>query len=244
MTPAIANIAFDLFLDGGPLMWPLLVCLIAALTVMAERAYWWHTLGCRNDRTCAQKALERIAAGDSGEALELCEKEMGPCASTLQDGLRCAEAPIAAMLAKASEVIEEAEKRLWVLGSFITMAPLLGLLGTVSGIMRSFNFVGDEALAVTKVSGGIAEALIATACGLAIAILCLVPYNYFNRRLGALRSGLERTINQAEVTFATCTRNDACRAKPCAKRTDGSQAQEPKDNSSMPRSEALQTAEF
>ncbi len=81
----------------------------------------------------------------------------------------------------------------------ITLAPLLGLFGTVAGLMGSFAAIGTDQLAVSKVTGGIGEALIATACGIAIAVICLLPYNFFRKRVSVLRSSLERWINHSEL---------------------------------------------
>jgi biopolymer transport protein ExbB len=200
MNPILGNVVLNLFFKGGPIMWPILVCLIAALAVVAERALWWWGQ-CRRQRPdLLNESYAALSAGDFMTALSLTSNAPDPFLRTLRDGILHAHSSfLGAMQLRASDELEHAEKRLWVLSTFITLAPLLGLLGTVTGIMHAFNFVGDEQLAAAKVSGGIAEALIATACGLGIAIFCLIPYNYLTRRTSTLRARLERTINHAEL---------------------------------------------
>jgi biopolymer transport protein ExbB len=99
-------------------------------------------------------------------------------------------------------VVHELERYLNTLGTIAAITPLLGLLGTVTGIMGSFSSIGGSELAVEKVTGGIGEALIATAFGLGIAIVTLIPYNWFHSLVASLQHDIETAANNVEVFTA------------------------------------------
>ena len=181
-------------------MWPILATFFLALCVVLDRCYWWLRFRGTLQPEKQEDALAAIGIGDFPAAWTLANTTGEPFLTNLREGMTHAHTSmLAAMQLHATQIIEKSEARMWVLSTMITLAPLLGLFGTVVGIMGSFSFVGDEQLAATKVSGGIAEALIATACGIAIAIMCLLPYNFFRKRVSVLRGSFERWINHTEL---------------------------------------------
>lgn len=196
----LANIVVKTFLEGGWVMWPILATFFLALCVILDRMVWWLRLQSTLQTAKQEQARTAIGTGDFSGAWRLTQNTADPYLKNLAEGITHARTSmLAAMQLDATHLIEKSEARMWVISTLITLAPLLGLFGTVVGIMGSFSFVGDEQLAATKVSGGIAEALIATACGIAIAILCLLPYNFFRKRVAILRGSLERWINHTEL---------------------------------------------
>lgn len=196
----LSNIIVETFIEGGWVMWPILGTFFLALCVVLDRAVWWLRYQATLQTSVQEQARVAIGTGDFTTAWKLGESTNEPFLQNLKEGMTHAHTSmLAAMQLHATRLIEKSEARMWVLNTLITLAPLLGLFGTVVGIMGSFSFIGDEQLAASKVSGGIGEALIATACGIAIAILCLLPYNFFRKRVSVLRGSMERWINHTEL---------------------------------------------
>jgi len=197
----VANIVVDTFLHGGIIMWPLLVLSLSALAVIAERLVWWLAARRKLDPNNLDRAYRALAQGERNQALEVAVKSSDPRLKVIAYGLEHPEAVLeVAMQVRQSDELKHARRFLSVMDTVITLAPLLGLLGTVTGIMQSFKFVGgDQELAAAKVSGGIGEALIATACGLGIAIITLLPFNLIGSYVDELREELDNVIKNVHL---------------------------------------------
>lgn len=192
---------FELFVKGGPIMWPLLVTSLAAVTVVIERTVFIA----RRARSVSLPDRERLFAlaqkGKWEEAIELGGRSRDSIVSILGGALRHRGPEFSDhLLVAAGGVIRPYERGLSLLDTIITLAPLLGLLGTVTGMISAFGLLGTSELgAPTAITGGIAEALIATAFGLAIAIVSLIPYNMLQSRVESVRRELEELGTRMEL---------------------------------------------
>jgi biopolymer transport protein ExbB len=200
----LANIVFQFFLKGGPVMWPILLCALAAVAVVGERIFWWANESRKRDPRRREQLLAALEHADVGKGREMARDSEDPVIRMVRHGLNHEHnsIPVALEIAAGIE-LERAGRFLNVLDTLVTLAPLLGLLGTVTGLMRAFLTIGDAELSVKAVTGGIGEALIATACGLLIAIVSLVPLNYFSGRLARLQFELQTAASNVEVLANT-----------------------------------------
>ncbi len=153
-----------------------------------------------------EKVFTAIETGDVTEASRLSRGSRDPVLRMMWNGLNHQHASLQGALQVAAGIeIKRAGRFLVVMDTLVTLAPLLGLLGTITGLIRSFSFLGNEELAVQAVTGGIAEALIATACGLGIAIFSLVPFNFFTSRVSNLEFELQTAATNLEVMLGAQT---------------------------------------
>src|SRR5213594_2402665 len=190
----LANILVKYFEDGGPVMWPILITSIVAVAVVGERTFWWWRESRKRDPATLEKLFAALENGDFRGASRLSKDSNDPVIRMIWHGLHHFRSSLqGALQVAAGAELQKAGRFLTVMDTLVTLAPLLGLLGTVSGIFRTFLALGGTSVegAMGQITGGIGEALIATMCGLAIAILALIPFNYFTRKTSQLQFELE-----------------------------------------------------
>jgi len=181
-------------------MWPILICAFVAVAVVGERTFWWWRERLRRDPQKLEQVLLALENSDFPGAVKISEESTDPVVRMIHRGLNHVHTSMQGALQLAAGIeLERAGRFLVVMDTLVTLAPLLGLLGTVTGLMRAFLSVGSAELAVRDVTGGIGEALIATACGLGIAIFSLIPFNLFTAKATRLQFELETAATNVEV---------------------------------------------
>ena len=141
------NFLIDNFQKGGPIMWPILIVSIIAVAVVLERAFWWIGRWMRRDPKRIEKVFTAIETGDVTEASRLSRGSRDPVLRMMWNGLNHQHASLQGALQVAAGIeIKRAGRFLVVMDTLVTLAPLLGLLGTITGLIRSFSFLGNEEL--------------------------------------------------------------------------------------------------
>ena len=202
-------------MDGGWMMLPLLFCSIAMVAVIIDRSRAFRAAAKLDPKALRAKVLGLVEAGDIAGAMDACRASEGPVAAVLLVGLEKfvrmykkekPEADIESGVTKAMEdfapkAMAGLEKRLGTMVLVSSISPLIGMCGTVTGMINSFSVMAEAAgLDPGAVAGGISEALITTAAGLIIAIPGVVAYNMFQKRVEEWNVRLESAI--AEISQA------------------------------------------
>ena len=185
----------ELFKQGGVLMYPLAVCSVMALAIILER--WYNLRHSRVIRSEIIQVIENIkSAEDLGLAYSICEKNPGPFSNIVLTALGMKDLPKEeikeAILDSGRQETRRLERGLVVLETVAGISPLLGILGTVFGMITIFHDITQFGIGQAGVlAGGIQLALVTTATGLCIGIPALVGFNYFSNRVDGLVLELE-----------------------------------------------------
>jgi len=192
----------DLFIMGKEIMWPILLLSFVAITVLVERLLFIVRENASREPEVVEKMLEAVEHRDIEGALAIGRKSKDFIAKILVYSLSNREYSLSNAFIRASgQELARFQQGMATLDTCITAAPLLGLLGTVTGMMRTFGALGtgDVSGSTGAITGGVAEALIATACGLAIAIMGLLPFNYLNARAEQAKQDVADVSHALEI---------------------------------------------
>jgi biopolymer transport protein ExbB len=196
---------------GGPLMWPIILCSITAAAIILERLW---TLQDKRvlPRELPQKVWQLIEANQVNDKVIAALEQNSPLGRLLATGLANRHRPREMLMERLEDtgrhVVHELERFINTLGTIAGVSPLLGLLGTVTGIIRSFNAIEAGGMGDPRaLSGGIAEALICTVAGLCVAIPSLIFYRYLRGRVDGIVVEMEKqAIRMADALEAAQAR--------------------------------------
>lgn len=192
---------WDMIQKGGPMMYLIIILSIIALGIVIERIYSFNRARIDSQKFM-DKILNSLKRNKIIEAIEMCNLTPGPIAHIIKAGILKhdrSRPEIKEAIDEAAQLeIPRMERHLPILATIAHIAPLLGLLGTVSGMIKAFQIIQEKALTMTPVnpgdlSGGIWEALLATLAGLAVAIPTYVAYNYLVNQVDNLVYDMERS---------------------------------------------------
>jgi biopolymer transport protein ExbB len=210
--PDIGGTLWGYVQDGGPVMYPLLAFSIIALAFIVERFIALRRARINVNEFLAKIRKALIVNHSVRDAVKICEQYQGPVASIMKAGLL----KYGQSKEEVEKTIENAaiyemgrlERGLVVLATTANVAPLLGFLGTVTGMIKSFDALAAAGLSNPGlVAAGISEALITTAAGLAIAIPVQLCYNYFMSRINRFVRDIETATNMLLETFGEMERS-------------------------------------
>ena len=205
----------ELFKKGGPVMWPILLVSFVGVTVGIERLLFIIRENSHREPEVVDKMLESVERRDVDGALALGRQSKDYIARILVYTLTNKDtSPSNAFVRASGQELARMQQGTATLDTCITAAPLLGLLGTVTGMMRTFGALGggDIGAASGTITGGVAEALIATMCGLGIAVTALPLYNYLNARTEEAKREIADASHALEIFTKKAESNGAYHA--------------------------------
>jgi len=196
----------EFFKHGDFIMWPIILLSFIIVTVVIERLIFTAREAMTRDTESVEKIFEHVESGDFDSAIAVGRKSSDFIARILVYSLTHRQASMSNAFARATnQEMQRYNQGMPTLDTIVTAAPYVGLLGTVTGMMKTFGALGgdgDVAANAGAITGGVGEALIATACGLAIAIFGLFPFNYMNARIAQAKHDVSDASNALELIIS------------------------------------------
>lgn len=192
----------EIFRSGGPLMYVILLLAILGLAVVFDRIFYLMAKESESVELIKEEIIKAIKEDNIKGAIEMCGNHKSSASKVLRGILKEVyyddEAEVSLLEEKAREValeeLPKLEKNMWLLSMAAQLSPLVGLLGTVTGMITSFNVISQTGTGDPKaLAGGIAQALITTAAGLVVAVPSVFSYNFLNKKIDTVVNTIEKT---------------------------------------------------